>query len=57
MIEWVDQEAWRTSGKGREPNGMSLKEQGLSQDEGKYRNGLGNQEAFRLIPDSEGGIG
>lgn len=50
MIEWLDQETWRTSGKGRELNGMSLKEQGLSQDEGEYRNGLGNQEDFQTDP-------
>lgn len=46
----VDQEAWRTSRKGRELNGVILKEQGLSQDERECRNSLGSQEDCRPIP-------
>ena len=59
VIKWVDQEAWRTSREGKELNDVSLKEQGLSQDEGEYRSGLGSQEDFRLTspPNSEGDIG
>lgn len=44
MIECVHQEVWRTSRKERELNGGILKEQGLSQDEGECRSGLGSQQ-------------
>lgn len=50
MREWVDQAAGESIRGGEGLNGGGLKEQGLSQDGGEYRSGLGRQEGGRVPP-------